>query len=206
MRGTFAQHPPPQRAGARHRGPVDHAPAERRADDDLRRRRSGTATRACRWSSWPGRSTGRAAPATGRPRGPRCSASGSSIAESFERIHRINLVGMGVLPLQFREGESAASLGLTGDGALHDPRAGRRDHAAPGRHRGGRPARRVDRRFTALVAHRRAGRGRLLPARRHPAAWCCGRCSRPPRPRRRAEAPGSLARRAGSSLSRRAQA
>jgi aconitate hydratase len=36
------------------------------------------------------------------------------IAESFERIHRTNLVGMGVLPLQFRAGENAASLGLTG--------------------------------------------------------------------------------------------
>jgi aconitase A len=36
------------------------------------------------------------------------------IAESFERIHRSNLVGMGVLPLQFLEGESARSLGLTG--------------------------------------------------------------------------------------------
>jgi aconitate hydratase len=37
------------------------------------------------------------------------------IAESFERIHRSNLVGMGVLPLQFAPGESAASLGLNGD-------------------------------------------------------------------------------------------
>jgi aconitate hydratase len=36
------------------------------------------------------------------------------IAESFERIHRSNLVGMGVLPLQFRDGESAATLGLDG--------------------------------------------------------------------------------------------
>jgi aconitate hydratase len=36
------------------------------------------------------------------------------IAESFERIHRTNLVGMGVLPLQFQPGENAASLGLTG--------------------------------------------------------------------------------------------
>jgi len=36
------------------------------------------------------------------------------IAESYERIHRSNLVGMGVLPLQFLPGESAASLGLTG--------------------------------------------------------------------------------------------
>ena len=37
------------------------------------------------------------------------------IAESFERIHRTNLVGMGILPLQFNEGESAESLGLTGN-------------------------------------------------------------------------------------------
>ncbi len=36
------------------------------------------------------------------------------LAESFERIHRSNLVGMGVLPLQFTEGQSAASLGLSG--------------------------------------------------------------------------------------------
>jgi len=36
------------------------------------------------------------------------------IAESFERIHRSNLVGMGVLPLQFHDGETAASLGLDG--------------------------------------------------------------------------------------------
>ncbi len=36
------------------------------------------------------------------------------IAESFERIHRSNLVGMGVLPLQFSDGESVESLGLTG--------------------------------------------------------------------------------------------
>jgi aconitate hydratase len=50
------------------------------------------------------------------------------IAESYERIHRSNLIGMGVLPLQFPDGENAASLGLTGDetfditgvGALND--------------------------------------------------------------------------------------
>ncbi|MEX2568143.1 MAG: aconitate hydratase AcnA [Cyclobacteriaceae bacterium] len=36
------------------------------------------------------------------------------IAESYERIHRSNLVGMGVLPMQFAKGQSAASLGLTG--------------------------------------------------------------------------------------------
>ena len=46
------------------------------------------------------------------------------LAESFERIHRSNLVGMGVLPLQFRPGESRSSHGLTGrevfDIEVHD--------------------------------------------------------------------------------------
>ena len=37
------------------------------------------------------------------------------IAESYERIHRSNLIGMGVLPLQYPEGENAESLGLTGE-------------------------------------------------------------------------------------------
>ncbi len=41
------------------------------------------------------------------------------IAESFERIHRSNLVGMGVLPLQYAAGENAASLGLTGKETFH---------------------------------------------------------------------------------------
>src|SRR5439155_13795617 len=41
------------------------------------------------------------------------------IAESFERIHRTNLVGMGVLPLEFQGGENAASLGLSGKETYH---------------------------------------------------------------------------------------
>jgi aconitate hydratase len=48
------------------------------------------------------------------------------IAESFERIHRSNLVQMGVLPLQFAEGENRESLGLTGEevfSILHVPAA-----------------------------------------------------------------------------------
>jgi aconitate hydratase len=39
----------------------------------------------------------------------------AAIAESFERIHRSNLVGMGILPLKFMDGQSAESLGLKGD-------------------------------------------------------------------------------------------
>jgi aconitate hydratase len=47
-------------------------------------------------------------------KGPRLLGVRAAIAESFERIHRSNLVGMGVLPLQFKDGENAESLGLTG--------------------------------------------------------------------------------------------
>jgi aconitate hydratase len=48
-------------------------------------------------------------------KGPRLLGVSAVIAESFERIHRSNLVGMGILPLQFEAGQDAASLGLTGD-------------------------------------------------------------------------------------------
>jgi aconitate hydratase len=43
------------------------------------------------------------------------------IAESFERIHRSNLVGMGVIPLQFQNGQSRKLLGLTGDETIDVP-------------------------------------------------------------------------------------
>ena len=41
------------------------------------------------------------------------------VAESFERIHRSNLVGMGILPLQFTDGATTETLGLTGVCTLH---------------------------------------------------------------------------------------
>ncbi len=48
-------------------------------------------------------------------KGPKLLGIRAVIAESYERIHRSNLVGMGILPLQFRPGDSAASLELTGE-------------------------------------------------------------------------------------------
>ena len=47
-------------------------------------------------------------------KGPRLLGVRAVVAESYERIHRSNLIGMGILPLQFRPGESRKSLGLTG--------------------------------------------------------------------------------------------
>jgi aconitate hydratase len=48
-------------------------------------------------------------------KGPRLLGIRAVIAESYERIHRSNLVGMGILPLQFEAGENVESLGLTGE-------------------------------------------------------------------------------------------
>ena len=48
-------------------------------------------------------------------KGPRLQGVRAVIAESYERIHRSNLIGMGILPLQFKPGESAESLGLNGE-------------------------------------------------------------------------------------------
>jgi aconitate hydratase len=47
-------------------------------------------------------------------KGPYLQGVKATIAESYERIHRSNLVGMGILPLQFKKGQNADNLGLTG--------------------------------------------------------------------------------------------
>ena len=47
-------------------------------------------------------------------KGPRLLGVRAVIVESYERIHRSNLVGMGILPLQYQDGDTASSLGLTG--------------------------------------------------------------------------------------------
>jgi len=54
-------------------------------------------------------------------KGPKLLGVRAVIAESFERIHRSNLVGMGILPLQFAAGESVAALGLTGEEVFSFP-------------------------------------------------------------------------------------
>ena len=91
------------------------------------------------------------------------------IAESFERIHRSNLVGMGVLPLQFKDGTDRQTLKLdgterfdiTGVAAGLKPRIelACRIHRADGK---------IDDRAAALP-HRHARRARIFPPRRHPA-------------------------------------
>jgi aconitate hydratase len=60
-------------------------------------------------------------------KGPRLLGVRAVIAESYERIHRSNLVGMGVLPLQFPADESVESLGLTGEEVFDMPEIGEED-------------------------------------------------------------------------------
>ena len=122
------------------------------------------------------------------------------VAKSFERIHRSNLVGMGVLPLQFKPGDSWESLGIQGDetfdveitadlrpqqdATLHHPRRRRQEPLG-----------------AADPAHRYRDRGRLLPARRHPAVRAA-----PAARGLRAAAPGGSRRRAPSRAGARAVA
>ncbi len=91
------------------------------------------------------------------------------IAESYERIHRSNLVNMGVLPLQFKAGENAATHGLTGRevfsfsgaGAALKPRGEVTVTAAR--------RRRIDEDVHGRHPHRHAGGAGRVLARRHPA-------------------------------------
>ncbi len=98
-------------------------------------------------------------------KGPRLLGVRFVIAESYERIHRSNLVGMGVLPLQFPDGESVESLGLTGEETFDLAPLEEGAQAARHGHAGRRRADRVRR----PRAHRHAQRVAVLPRRRHPA-------------------------------------
>ena len=148
---------------------------------------------AAAWCS-PGRSTAPAAPATGRPRAPGCSACARSIAQSFERIHRSNLVGMGVLPVPVQGGRQRpdARAGRHGDVRPHRARltAFGRGRTSPWSiHRANGETEEVP----VHAAHRHADRGRSTTGTAASCRTCCGNwrnSSSPPRAGRRT-APGS---------------
>ncbi len=102
-------------------------------------------------------------------KGPICWAFGQCSLSSFERIHRSNLVGMGILPLQFSPGQSWETLGLTGE-EIFDI-ADLSDALQPGSeltvHATAADGSR--KRVSRQSPHRHAGGTRLLPQRRHPA-------------------------------------
>ena len=95
------------------------------------------------------------------------------IAESFERIHRSNLIGMGVLPLQFAEGKSWQALKLTGD-ETREPQGPRRSQAgavARSRHH---LCQWRDARGAGQGGDRHVRRARLFPQWRHSALCVAG--------------------------------
>ena len=101
-----------QPARARHRGRPDHARTARRPSSSTPR--WPTRRRACPSACWRARSTAPAPRATGPPRGRGCWACASCSPRATSASTARTSSGMGVLPLQFPDGESGASLGLTG--------------------------------------------------------------------------------------------
>ena len=95
------------------------------------------------------------------------------IAECFERIHRSNLVGMGVLPLQFDAGDTVESLGLTGEEVFAIDRASTGVDEVP---------REVtveadDKEFTVARAHRHPQGAASTTATAGSCRTCCASCS-----------------------------
>ena len=118
------------------------------------------------------------------------------IAESYERIHRSNLIGMGVLPLQYPEGETAESLGLTGEETFSITGVtALNDGTHPADRQGRRPATSSS---TRVVRIDTPGEAELLPQRRDHAVRAAqppqGLTARPgaPRPRSRGTALGVI--------------
>ena len=95
------------------------------------------------------------------------------IAESYERIHRSNLIGMGVLPLQYPQGENAESLGLTGEEEFSITGVTElNDGTDPGTVK----VKAGDEGVRRQAADRHTRRGEVLPQRRHHAV----RAAEPP--------------------------
>ena len=114
VRGTFAQHPPAQSPGRGQGRPVHGPPALGRARCSSTTPRCGTRSEGVPLLVMAGREYGSGSSRDWAAKGTALLGVKAVLAESYERIHRSNLVGMGVLPLQFKPGDSASALGLTG--------------------------------------------------------------------------------------------
>ena len=108
------EHPAAQRARTGHGGRLDDASAGREADVRSTTRRWSTRSTGRRSCIIAGKEYGTGSSRDWAAKGTLLLGVRAVIAESFERIHRSNLVGMGVLPLEFVNGETRQTLGLTG--------------------------------------------------------------------------------------------
>ena len=143
MRGTFANIRLRNQLAPGHRGRRHAAPAATASRCRSTTRRCGTSEEGTPLVVLAGKEYGSGSSRDWAAKGTRLLGVRAVIAESFERIHRSNLVGMGVLPLQFTDGDTAQSLGLTGHETFSDrrPRRRRRDPArGDGQGRPGRSA------------------------------------------------------------------
>src|SRR5690606_31730817 len=114
VRGTFANHRIRNRlAGGREGGVTTHWPTGEIVtiyESPMRYRAAGTPLIVIADKEY-----GSGSSRDWAAKGPQLQGIRAVIAESYERIHRSNLVGMGILPLQFKPGESAETLGLSGE-------------------------------------------------------------------------------------------
>ena len=104
------------------------------------------------------------------------------IAVSFERIHRSNLVGMGILPLEMPKGETWESLGLTGEETIDIPGLGRSTCSRGDSQGRGPPRRWLGQGIRLPESDRYTGRAGVLPQRRDfadRAAEVAGELTRP---------------------------
>ena len=170
------QHPAAQPARTRHRGWRHAAPARRRRGRRSSRRRSAISPTACRWSILAGKEYGSGSSRDWAAKGTMLLGVRAVIAESYERIHRSNLIGMGVLPAAVRRRRVPRVPRPDRRGDLRDRRAGRR-RSDPARDHRARPTTRPSPRPS----------GSTPPARRSTTATAgscstyCARCASPDR-------------------------
>ena len=124
-RGTFANVRIKNLMVAGRRRRRDAPPARRRADAHLRRRHALPDARASPLVVFAGQEYGTGSSRDWAAKGTRLLGVKAVVAQSFERIHRSNLVGMGVLPLQFKDGDDARRRSARRHGDLR-PRRPRR--------------------------------------------------------------------------------
>ena len=163
------EHPPAQPARARHRGRLHEE--GRRGDARSTTPRWSTTRRACRCACSPGKEYGSGSSRDWAAKGPRLLGVRFVLAESYERIHRSNLVGMGILPLQFPDGEIGGVARADRGGDVRPRRRSRRARSTLEGH-----APRSERRVRGPRAHRHAERVALLPPRRASCTSCCATC------------------------------
>ena len=177
VRGTFANVRLRNKLAPGTEGGVTRLLPEGTGMSHLRRQRRSTPKRGTPLAILAGKEYGSGSSRDWAAKGPRLLGIRFVIAESYERIHRSNLVGMGILPLQFQTGENVEAYGLTGEetftlGATRRAEVHARRANSPAAKTSPSPPPQPDGTSHGVPrngAHRHPAGNPLLPARRHPA-------------------------------------